>query len=187
MFAEQGARAELGRRIVVLGTTGSGKTTVAARLARHLDVPHVELDALIHGPNWIDVPPEVFRARTAAATAGDGWVVDGNYKDVRDLIWPRAEQMIWLDYPMQVPLRRVTWRTLRRIIRREEIYNGNRETFRNAIFNREGLILWIVKTHRKRRREFIDLFQKPENKHMNVHRFRSPHQTDAWLAAVIED
>jgi adenylate kinase family enzyme len=144
----------------------------------------VELDALIHGPNWVDAPPAVFRARTAEATAGDGWVVDGNYSVVRDLVWPRAETVIWLDYPMHVPLRRVTWRTLRRVVLRETIFNGNRETFRNAIFNREGLILWVLKTHRSRRREFIALFQQPENAHLTVHRFRSPRETEAWLTRV---
>ncbi len=176
---------QLGRRIMVLGTTGSGKTTVAARLAQHLGVPHVELDALIHGPNWVDAPTEVFRDRTAEATAGDGWVVDGNYSAVRDLIWPRAETAIWLDYPMHVPLYRVTWRTLRRIVLRETIYNGNRETFRNAIFNREGLITWIITTHRHRRREFTARFQQPENAHLTVYRFHSPRETDIWLDGIL--
>jgi adenylate kinase family enzyme len=175
---------QLGRRIIVLGTTGSGKTTVAARLARHLGVPHVELDALIHGPNWVDVPPAVFRARTAQATAGDGWVVDGNYGEVRDLVWPRVQTAIWLDYPMHVPLRRVTWRTLRRIILRETIYNDNRETLRYAIFNREGLITWIITTHRTRRREFTARFQQPESAHLIVYRFRSPRETAAWLDGI---
>jgi len=85
---------------------------------------------------------------------------------------------------MHIPLRRVTWRTLRRVILRETIYNGNRETLRYAIFNREGLIIYILQTHRRRRRELAVWFQYPENAHLAVIRFRSPRETKRWLAQV---
>ncbi len=179
----KGVVAEIGRRIVVLGTTGSGKTTLGRTVAHHLGVPFVELDALIHGPNWVDAPPDVFRARAAAATAGDGGVVDGNYPVVRDVIWPRAETAIWLDYPMHIALRRVAWRTIRRIVTRERLYNDNRETWRN-VFNRDSLILFILRNHRTRRRTLTALFQQSEQAHLTLLRFRSPCETEAWLANI---
>src|SRR5439155_11910191 len=89
---------DLGTRLVVVGTSGSGKTTIAARLAALLAVPHVELDAFQHGPNWEQATEAQLRARAAAATTGDGWVVDGNYSAVRDVVWPRATTIVWLDY-----------------------------------------------------------------------------------------
>src|SRR4051794_37995613 len=104
------------RRVVVVGTSGSGKTTLAATLARRLCVPHVELDALHWGPHWTAVDPADFRARVAAAVAGPAWVCDGNYSPVRDLVWARADTLVWLDYPMGLVFRRVLFRTLRRCL-----------------------------------------------------------------------
>lgn len=85
-----------GRRVVVVGTTGSGKSTLAARLAASLGVPHVELDAIHHGPGWTERPVEEFRTMVADALAGDGWVVDGNYSRSRDLVLPQATDVVWL-------------------------------------------------------------------------------------------
>src|ERR671937_2952145 len=96
-------------KIVVIGTSGSGKTTVARELARRLGVPHVELDALYHGPGWAETPPEEFRRRVAAAMDGDGWVVDGNYESkLGDLVLRRADTVVWLDLPLRVALTRVS-------------------------------------------------------------------------------
>ncbi len=81
----------IGRRIAVIGMTASGKSTLAKQLARLLGVPHIELDGIVHGPNWVDLPNEEFHARTADALSGDGWVVDGNYAAVRDLTIGQAE------------------------------------------------------------------------------------------------
>lgn len=179
--ATTGAPFSIGRRLIVVGTAGTGKSTVAKRLAHHLGVPHVELDAFFHEANWVSASLRDFRERTRAATAGDGWIVDGNYGSVRDLVWPRAELAIWLDYPLHVALRRVTWRTLRRIVANEVIFNGNRETWENAVFKRDGLIMYVIKSHSWRRREFAAAFQQPENAHLKLLRFRSTRDTGKWL------
>src|SRR5256885_17047360 len=98
-------------KIAVQGTGGSGKTTLAKELARRHGVPHVELDALFHGPGWTETPPEEFRRRVTAATDGAGWVVDGNYDSkLGDLVLGRAGTVVWLDLPLRVALTRVTRR-----------------------------------------------------------------------------
>ena len=97
-------------RIVVVGRTGSGKTTFARELAAALRVPHVELDSLYFGPEFSTAPLDVLRERTAAAIAGERWVTDGNKRAVRDLVWPRADTIVWLDYPVWVSLRRLARR-----------------------------------------------------------------------------
>jgi adenylate kinase family enzyme len=179
--SEIATRPPLGRRIAVLGMTAVGKSTLAKKLARRLGVPHVELDGIVHGPNWVDLSDEEFHTRTADALRGDGWVVDGNYPAVRDLTIGQAETVVWLDYPIVIPLWRVFPRTLRRIIRHEELWNGNRETWRGALFGRDSLVVWILKMHRTRRREFAAVFSAPEHAHRTRVRLRSPRATDRWL------
>ena len=103
------------RRILVLGRTGSGKTTLGRQLSTALNVPHVELDSLYFAPDLTTAPLPVLRERTAAAVAGERWVTDGNKRAVRDLVWPRADTVVWLDYPLYVSLwrlgKRAIWRT----------------------------------------------------------------------------
>ena len=172
------------RRIVIVGTTGSGKTTLATQLARHLDVPRIELDALHWGPNWTPAPREQFRAGVAAATSAPAWVADGNYGAIRDLLWPRADTIVWLDYPLAVNLWRLTRRNLGRIVRREALWHGNRETLRTHFFSRDSLYLWAVRSHGRHRREWSALFASGDYPHLAVVRLRSPGSTRRWLARV---
>ncbi len=169
----------------VVGSTGSGKTTFAAALARKLGVPHVELDALNWGPTWTMVPIEVFKESVARAVAGDAWVIDGNYggRGARDLVLPRADTVIWLDPPLTVIFSRLFARAARRIRSREEIWpgTGNRETYRNQFLSRDTLFWWALKTYRRRRRELPELLARPEYAHLTVHRFRRPADAQAWL------
>jgi adenylate kinase family enzyme len=169
-------------RMVVTGSTGSGKSTLADVLARRFGVPHIELDALYWDPGWKAAAPEVFRARVDAALPPDSaWIVDGNYRAVRDLVWSRADTLVWLDYPL--PL--VFWRLLKRCVwrgaRSVELYNGNREELWKHFFTRESLFLWLFKSHHRRSRENVEALARPEYAHLTVYRFRWPRQAQAWL------
>ena len=172
------------RRIVVIGTTGSGKTTLARELACRLGVPHVELDALHWEPNWTPAESGVFSQRVTEALQGDGWVVDGGYSKVRNLIWPKATDVVWLDYALALKMSRLFWRTLRRSMTGEELWNGNRERFRNAFLSRDSLFVWLLKTHWSRRRLFPQAFAQPEHAHLRVVRLRYPRETKRWLSGV---
>jgi adenylate kinase family enzyme len=172
------------RRIVIIGITGSGKTTLATRLARHLRAPRVELDELHWGPNWTPAPPEHFRAAADAATAHHRWVADGNYRAVRDLVWPRADTLIWLDYPLIVNLWRLTRRNIARIATGAELYHGNRESFRTHFLSRDSLYLWALQSHRRRPQDWTDLFAGRDYPHLAILRLRSPKATRRWLARV---
>ena len=123
-------------RIVVLGTTGAGKTTLAREIARALEVPHVELDYYRFRPNWVEVPNDEFRECVREALRGDRWVADGNYSLARDVIWPRATLLVWLDYPIYVVLWRLFWRTLGRGVLRKELWHGNKEKLWWHFFSR---------------------------------------------------
>lgn len=169
------------RRVSVVGTSSSGKTTFARALSRRLGVPHVELDALFWRPGWTGSPPAEMRERVAEAIAGEAWVIDGNYSVTRDLVWARAEAVVWLDYPLRTILRRYLARTRRRIRTREEIWpgTGNRERWSMHLLSRDGLLWWILSTYRRRRREYpVLLRQHPE---LAVVHLRSTTEADAWL------
>jgi adenylate kinase family enzyme len=165
-------------KIAVVGTSGSGKTTVARRLAEHHGVPHVELDALHWGPNWSEPSAEEFRARVERALSSPGWIADGSYHGkLGDSVLERADFVVWLDPPFWTIAGRIWSRTLRRIRTREELWGGNRETWRDAFLSRESLFVWIVKTHRARRRRYLDGLVRYEFVHL-----RSDREIEAWLA-----
>jgi adenylate kinase family enzyme len=167
------------QRIAVIGTTGSGKTSLAARIAERFGITHVELDALHWDPVW--TPSPAFRERAAEALRRDAWVVDGNYSQVRDIVWSRADTVVWLDYSLILILWRLLRRTVRRASRREELWNENRERLWDQIATRNSLFLWAVQTYPRRKREYPQLLARPEHAHLAVVRLRSPHQTRSWL------
>lgn len=169
------------RRIVVIGTTGSGKSTLAERAAVLLHCPFIELDALFWTAGWQKAPKDEFRQRVAAALAGEQWVVGGNYSVARDLIWSRADTLVWLDYPLPLVLWRLGRRTIRRIVTREPLWGGNVETWRGQFASRDSLFVWAFKTHARRRREMPVLLAQPENTHLKLLHFRKPSAAVAWL------
>ncbi|MDF1596757.1 MAG: adenylate kinase [Acidimicrobiia bacterium] len=169
------------QRVAVVGTSGSGKTTVSGRLAAMLGVPHVELDSLHWEPGWTEAHPEVLRRRVESALSADQWVVDGNYSAVRDLIWPKADTLVWLDYRLARVMWQVTTRTARRIATREELWSGNRERF-SAVFSRDSIIWWALTTYRKNRRKYAVLLEAPQTSHLKTVHLRSPREAAAWMA-----
>lgn len=172
------------QRIAIVGTTGSGKTTLAKRLAGVLDVGHVELDALHWGPGWAAADRSTFRERVHAAVAGDRWTVDGNYSAVRDIVWSRADTVIWLDYSVGTVLWRLLVRTGRRGLLRETLWNGNRERLWVHVATRESLILWMFRTHWRQRALYASMAAAPEHGHVRLHRMGSPRHTERWLQGV---
>ncbi len=173
-------------RILILGRTGSGKTTLARELAAALGVPHVELDALYFGPNFSTVSLPILRERTSAAIAGDRWVTDGNKKAVRDLVWPRADTIIWLDYPLLVSLgrlgKRALWRTS--VLKAQAAETGEKTGLLSKLISGARGVLTALRSHMGQRREYPILFARPENQHLAVVRLRSPRATRRWLARV---
>jgi adenylate kinase family enzyme len=171
-------------RLAVIGNTAAGKSTLARSLARCLGLDHVELDAFQHEADWTPADPATFQARVARAIAGDRWVVDGNYALARELVWPRAETLVWLDYSLPRVLLQLFRRTIRRLLTREELWNGNRERWRTHFLSRESLFLWAVRVHARRRREFRARLGQADCAQLTIVRLRTPRQTATWLAAL---
>jgi hypothetical protein len=173
-------------RIVIVGRTGSGKTTLARELAASLGVPHVELDTLYFGPQFTTVPLELLRERTTEALAGDRWVTDGNKRAVRDLIWPRADTIVWLDYAVTVSMWRLGKRARRRTsqIRTETAGSGSKAAFPKQMLAAARGVLRALRSHSGQRREYRRLFAEPQNAHLAVVRLPSPKAASEWMARV---
>ena len=169
-------------RVMVVGTSCAGKTTVARRMAKKLGVCHVELDALHWGPNWTERPADAFRREVSAIAAKDRWVIDGNYAAVRDIVMARATDAVWLNYSFGIVFGRAIRRTARRVATREEIWNGNRETFTLAFLRPDSIPWWVVRTHRRRRRAYGALFA--ENPSVTLSELRTQRETDAFLSEL---
>jgi adenylate kinase family enzyme len=171
-------------RVVVIGTSGAGKSTLGVPLAGMLGAAYTELDRFQHGPNWTPAPPEVFRERVLAAAGAPRWVFDGNYIDrIADDLWPRAELIVWLNPPLLVILLRLLRRSLKRIILRTELWQGNREGW-GAIFGRESVLGWAVRSNRRHVRELPGRLAALAAEGAETVRLRSGAQARDWLQGM---
>jgi adenylate kinase family enzyme len=174
------------QRVSVVGTSGSGKSTLGAALAKRLGTDFLELDSVFHQPGWVPLPEEEFRRRVGDAVAGERWVVDGNYSKVRDIVWARADTVVWLDLPKRIVMRRIIWRSVQRAARRTELWNGNRERWRNlfARDKEESIIVWAWQTHARNRAKFAAAMADQENVKLHFVRLKNPADVRRFLRSV---
>lgn len=166
------------RRVAVIASaSGNGKTTVGRELAARMGVPFVELDALVHGPGWVETPDALLAQQLAPILASQGWVIDGAYRrKLGDLVLEAADVVLWLDLPIRVWLPRLAYRTARRLSGREQIWNGNCESLRGAVWGRDSLFGHALRSHFSCRREWpAALSAYP------VVRLRTPAGVEAFL------
>ncbi|WP_406432546.1 adenylate kinase [Streptomyces sp. NBC_00631] len=170
-------------RILVVGVTGAGKSTLARTLSGRLSLPYHEMDAVyFNGPGW--AVNDKLTADMARLTAGPRWIVDSlGYPEVRDLLWDRADTVIWLDYARRVIMPRVLHRSLRRTVRREVLFGGNRETWTGWL-SREHPAWWAWSQHGARRVEVERRVRDPRFAPLDTLRFGHPDETAAWLASL---
>jgi adenylate kinase family enzyme len=175
-------------RIVVVGTSGAGKTTLARRIAALLELPHIELDAINWQPGWRDLTrhdPEEFVRRVNEAIQAEAWVLDGNYGPVRDIVWPRATHLVWLDYERPVIMARAISRTLFRAVLRTELWAGNRERWQQLL-RPSHPIRWAWSTWERRRGETAERLAQRECAHLVVLRLCRPREVSRALELLAE-
>ncbi|MCA9239302.1 MAG: hypothetical protein KDA37_03845 [Planctomycetales bacterium] len=169
-------------RVAVIGACCSGKTTFAQSLGAKTGLPHIELDQLYWRPNWTPTPDPEFRGIVEKEVGKPEWIIVGNYSKVRDLVWGAATTLVWLNYPFRIVFSRSLYRTFKRAVTREQLFNGNRETLRMA-FTPEWIPWWVIQTHGKIRAEYPQVFQAPEYSHLRVLEFKHPRQAEHFLAS----
>jgi adenylate kinase family enzyme len=167
------------RRVcLVASASGSGKTTVGRALAERLGVPFHELDAYHHvGPNWTEATADELRAKVEPIVASEAWVIDGTYRGkIGDVVPDAADVVVWLDLPLRVWLPRLLRRTARRVVRREELWNGNRERWRDVFHPTNSVVIYALRNHAKTRRTL-----EAELARFPVTRLRTQAEVDAFL------
>ncbi|MBU1627929.1 AAA family ATPase [bacterium] len=170
-------------RIIVVGTSCSGKTTVAKKIAEILSIPFIELDAIHWKPDWQETPPDEFKNLVSKAIEPESWVVDGNYSEIRDIVWNNADTLVWLNLSFFVIFSRALKRTLKRLIFKEELFSGNKETIK-TLFHKDCIPLWVIKTYRKRRKLYPLLFKEENFSHLEIVELKDQKSTDEYLSAL---
>lgn len=173
-------------RINVVGTSGSGKTTFARRLAQALGLPYFEMDALYWKPGWVEPPYEEFMEKVEAVTRQPRWVLDGNYSRTQPIKWKQVQQVIWVDPPFLRTLCRLTARTIRRSFTREELWpgTGNRESLVQAFSSPKSIIWWSIRQHPRNRARYGAVMKDPEYRHIAFVRLRSDAEAQRFLEAA---
>ena len=170
------------RRVLVAGTSGAGKTTVARRVAALLDIPHIEIDALFHGPGW--TPHDTFELEVHRFSAGTCWVTEWQYSQVRAILAQRADLIVWLDLPRALVMRQVIRRTVRRRLERQVLWHGNREPpLWTVLTDREHIVRWAWSTHHKTATRIAALLE--EHPDLVVVRLTSRSDVERWLAGPL--
>lgn len=184
MFCDHGRM----RRVSVVGNAGSGKSRLARQIAERLNLAYVELDAIHHLANWEPIDLDEFRERVEAIAATDGWVIDGNYRTVvvDGPVWQRADTVVWLDLPRRIVMHQVIARTVTRIVRRDELWNGNRERWSNLLsWNpNSSIIRWSWTQHAKYAKRFDSAMRSSELAHLTFVRLTSHADADSWVAEL---
>ena len=172
------------QRVVVFGTTGSGKSRLAEQLSQRTGLRVIELDRLYWGRDWQPAPLELFRHRVEREIRDGGWIVVGIYGQVRDLTWKAADTLVWLDLPFPLVFWRLLRRTIWRLITREDLWGtGNRESLVRTFFTRQSILLWAIRTHRRNRERFtLECGFLAKDK--KVVRLQSPREVERFVRAA---
>jgi len=155
-------------RIVIVGTSCAGKTTLGRDLGARLDHPYTDLDDLHWNPGWIETPFELFSQKVQAVTSQEKWIISGNYSKVRDHVWTHATHLIWLNYSFPVVMTRALKRTFKRSLTGELICNGNTETLSKAFLSKDSILWWVIKTYKRRKREIVSTLKSGKYQHLKV-------------------
>ena len=170
-------------RINVVGTSASGKSTLAKAIAAKLGCAYVEMDALWFKEDWQNVSDDEFNARVAEATKGDAWVLDGNYTRTVSIKWQRVQMVVWVDMPFYTTLYRAIKRALVRVVTKEPLWHGNRESWRKLL-SKDSIVWWMIKTHKANVLKYEAMMQDERFKHIQFVRLCNTQDVESFLLGL---
>lgn len=173
------------KKINIVGTSGSGKSTFARELAAKLAYPCIEMDALFWGPNWYESTDEEFFKKLTRALQAESWVLDGNYTRTTSIKWAEVDTVIWIDFSFARTLFQAIRRALSRIISQQELWpgTGNRESLAR-LFSRDSIVWWTIKTYHSKQKRYLQAMKNPEFSHIRFIRLRSPHACKEFIRKI---
>ncbi len=173
------------KKINIIGTSGSGKSTFAKKLSEQLHIPYIEIDAIFWGKNWYWPPDEAFFARLQEALDQEAWVLDGNYTRTTPIKWEAVDTVIWIDFSFARTLYQVTTRSIRNLITRKELWpgTGNRQTIQH-FFSKDSIILSTIRVYRKNRTKYLKMMGSVEYEHIKFIQLRNSKECSRFLEAI---
>jgi adenylate kinase family enzyme len=174
------------KRVVVIGTTGSGKTTMAKRVAEAIGCTAFDIDDFHWQPGWVERMPEEMIELFREALKADKWTLAGNHSRTRDFTWAQADTVIWLNYSFWVVFPRLLWRTIKRVVTKEEVMPGCVETFQSQFLIKDSLLVWFFQTFWKRKKEYPEIINQDKYQHLTVLEFKHPRQAKRFLLGLQE-
>jgi len=172
------------KRVVVIGTTGSGKSTFARQLAQKIQADWISLDQLSWMPDWQQRSRPEYQILLSEQLEKEAWVVDGNTRESREMLWGMADTVVWLNYSFWVNFNRLFFRTMQRIIRREEVFPGCVETFHSQFLKSDSILVWFFRTFWKRRRMYGEALNSQHYPHLQILIFKHPRQARQFLVSL---
>lgn len=171
------------KKINVIGTTGSGKTTFSKRLANKMNSPHIQLDQLFWKPDWVESTDDEFIPQVKRAISGSTWVLDGNYSRTNLIKWSNVDVIIWIDYSYPRTLLQLFNRTIGRIVSKEELWpeTGNVESFEKSFLSKQSIFVWFFKNYKRNKVRYSELMESSEIKHVEFIRLRTPKEANQFI------
>lgn len=168
------------QKIAVFGPPASGKSTLAKQLSLELGFPHTDLDDILFTPTGT-LPLAEFRRQASEITRGRAWVVEGNFSKLADVVWHRADVLVWLDFPLLLIIRRIVRRSLRQLTGREDSAQAKRLTWRKAFFGRRSLLRTAIRKYRKNRPRYTKQVAETASLGVQVVRLHNTKGVNDWM------
>ena len=174
------------KKINVIGTTGSGKSTFSKCLADKIGCQYIQMDQLFWKPNWTESTDDEFIPKLKSAVSGDSWVLDGNYSRTNEIKWENADTIIWLDLSYFRTLFQLFKRTVKRNVSKQELWvgTGNKESFGRSFMSKKSIFIWFFKGYKNNKLRYSKLMGSPSVKHVRFIRLRNPKEVNRFIAGL---